>query len=158
MYKMGFTVSKAEERIGRKMMKLTDIEPIKFTRRFRSSYVGRESIIMHDLGNIVEPYTHKSIVGLGLVQSMKIDDESRVHINMDYIVPGYPNQTEIERDILAVLDKYDWIKGVHLKSHVPKKNGALNSSTIDPTVLSSVGHIIGVSSCKGEFTYYQEAY
>mmetsp|Transcript_32328 Transcript_32328/g.54497 ORF Transcript_32328/g.54497 Transcript_32328/m.54497 type:complete len:317 (+) Transcript_32328:34-984(+) len=149
MYKMGFTVSKAEERIGRKMMKLTDIEPIKFTRRFRSSYVGRESIIMHDLGNIVEPYTHKSIVGLGLVQSMKIDDESRVHINMDYIVPGYPNQTEIERDILAVLDKYDWIKGVHLKSHVPKKNGALNSSTIDPTVLSSVGHIIGVSSCKG---------
>ena len=38
---------------------------------------------------------------------------------------------------------------VNVIIEIPKKYANLNSVSVEPTVLASIGHIIGVSSCKG---------
>jgi uncharacterized protein YoxC len=42
-----------------------------------------------------------------------------------------------------------WMKELRIVEDVPKKYASLNSVSMEPSVLASVGHIIGVSSCKG---------
>lgn len=67
---------------------------------------------------------------------------------IDPIYCGFPLYQVIEQ-LQAKLKDLPWVADVSFDVESPKKY--LNSMSMQDTALSKVGHIIGVSSCKGSF-------
>lgn len=57
---------------------------------------------------------------------------------------------QVEAAIRNQLEDVTWSKGLTIQVEEPKKFASLNTVAISQTTLTNVGHIIGVSSCKGE--------
>lgn len=58
---------------------------------------------------------------------------------------------QIEQQITDRLSTLQWVANVDFKYEQPKKYAGLNSISIQDTAISKIGHIIGVSSCKGKY-------
>lgn len=58
---------------------------------------------------------------------------------------------QVVADVRRRLEQITWSKGLKIQLEEPKKFASLNSVSIAQTTLTNVGHIIGVSSCKGTF-------
>jgi len=138
----GFVLRYSQARIGAQAVAYRSLRSIS------SASAKFEEEVTTRIKDITDPATDKSIASIGILQGIKVKDNA-IRVALDFFVPGYPYQKQIETAIRKNLEDVTWSKGLTIQVEEPKKFANLNTVAISQTTLTNVGHIIGVSSCKG---------
>ncbi len=94
--------------------------------------------------NVLEPLTRRSIKSIGMLRGVNVHGDGRVLVELDSIVPGYPAEDEVASMCKEAVMNLDWVSEIETSVLTNKRSMQPISST-----LNGIGHVIGVSSCKG---------
>jgi Mrp family chromosome partitioning ATPase/DUF971 family protein len=110
-----------------------------------------EQDIINVLSNVIEPGTKKSLSSIGALQSISIDNNSKVKVDIDLFVPGHPYKDNIINECKDLIRKnVNWAKDITVQVVTEKQKSTSNAiMTTGSDKLSIVHHAIAVSSCKG---------